>query len=97
MLFLRIQLIRSYRITVKGRVQGVGYRFNAQAAAHKLDLTGFVRNEHNGNVYIHAEGEEQNIHDFIEWCNTGPRQAEVSEVISQEQTVQGYTTFEIKR
>ena len=37
---------RSYRIIIKGKVQGVGYRFNAQAMAHKLNLTGFVRNQH---------------------------------------------------
>jgi acylphosphatase len=89
-------MIRSYRILVKGRVQGVSYRYNAQAAAHKYDLTGFVKNTHEGHVLIHAEGTEENISKFIEWCHIGPRKAEVKEVSSEEQEPRGYTTFEIR-
>lgn len=90
-------MIRSYKIIVKGRVQGVNYRFNAQAIAHKLNLTGFVRNLHDGSVLAHAEGEEENIHRFIEWCNMGPRLADVTEVQPEEQEIKKYQTFEIKR
>ena len=90
-------VLRSYKIIVKGKVQGVGYRFNAQAAAHKYDLTGFVRNLHDGSVLIHAEGKEDNINQFIEWCYVGPRYSEVSEVKAEEQELVGYQTFEIKR
>jgi acylphosphatase len=90
-------MIRSYKIIVKGKVQGVGYRFNAQAAAHKYDLTGFARNLPDKSVLIHAEGKEENINRFIEWCYVGPRLAEVSEVNAEEQDVKGYPTFEIKR
>jgi acylphosphatase len=90
-------MIRSYKIIVKGKVQGVGYRYNAQAAAHRLNLTGFVRNQFDESVLIHAEGEEEGIHKFIEWCSTGPRLADVMEVEPEEQEVKGYQTFEIKR
>lgn len=78
-------------------MQGVGYRFNAQAMAHKLDLYGSVRNTHDGNVLIHAEGKEDNVNKFIEWCYAGPRRAEVTEVSAEEQDVMGFQTFEIKR
>ncbi len=88
---------RSYKIIVRGKVQGVGYRFNAQAAAHKYDLTGFVRNMHDKSVLIHAEGLEENINKFIEWCYLGPRRSDVSEVNAEEQELKGYQTFEIKR
>lgn len=90
-------MLRSYKISVRGKVQKVGYRYNAQAMAHKLDLTGFVRNQFDESVLVHVEGEEENIHRFIEWCHTGPRLADVLEVQSEEQEVQGYQTFEIKR
>ena len=90
-------MIRSYKILVKGKVQGVNYRYNAQAAAHRNDLTGFVMNTHDGNVLLHAEGEEDRLQKFIEWCNTGPRDADVTEVKAEEQEVAGYRTFEIKR
>jgi acylphosphatase len=87
----------SYKIVVKGKVQGVGYRFNAQAKAHQLDLTGFVKNTFDENVLIHVEGAETAINAFIEWCYVGPRYAEVSEVNAEEQELMGYQTFEIKR
>ena len=90
-------MLRSYKITVKGKVQGVGYRFNAQAAAHKYDLTGFVKNQHDGSVLIRAEGKENNINKFIEWCYVGPLHADIKEVNAEEQEVVGYQTFEIKR
>lgn len=90
-------MIRSYKIIVKGKVQGVGYRYNAQAVAHKHNLTGFVRNQFDESVLIHAEGEEDGINNFIEWCNTGPRLSEVTEVELYEQELKGYQTFEIKR
>jgi acylphosphatase len=90
-------MIRSYKILVKGKVQGVNYRNNAQATAHKFHLTGFVMNTHEGHVLINAEGTEENIQKFIEWCNTGPRLAEVTEVHAEEQEVQGFETFEIRR
>lgn len=90
-------MIRSYKIQVKGKVQGVGYRFNAQAMAHKYDLTGFVRNLHDGSVLMAAEGKEDNINKFIEWCYVGPRFAEVTEVNAEETEPAGYQTFEIKR
>ncbi len=87
----------SYKIIVKGKVQGVGYRFNAQAKAHQLDLTGFVKNSFDESVLIHVEGKEESINLFIEWCYTGPRWAEVTEVNAEEQDLVGYQTFEIKR
>jgi acylphosphatase len=90
-------LFTAYKILVKGKVQGVNYRFNAQAQAHKLHLTGFTKNLHDGDVIIHAEGKEDNINKFIEWCYVGPRLAEVSEVVVEEVPVFGYQTFEVKR
>jgi acylphosphatase len=88
---------RSYKIIVRGKVQGVGYRFNAQAMAHQFDLVGFVRNMHDKSVLIHAEGEEENVNKFIEWCHVGPRRSDVTEVHAEEQQLYGYQTFEIKR
>ena len=75
---------RHYTIFVSGKVQGVSYRFNAQAKAHQFDLTGFVKNLATGQVYIEVEGMEPNINKFIEWCYVGPRLAKVSEVKAEE-------------
>jgi acylphosphatase len=88
---------RHYNIFVSGKVQGVSYRFNAQAKAHQFDLTGFVKNLPNGKVYVEVEGTEANINKFIEWCYVGPRLAKVSEVKAEESELQGYQTFEVKK
>jgi len=90
-------VIRNYKIIVRGKVQGVGYRYNAQARAHQFNLTGFVMNLHDESVLIQAEGEEENVNRFIEWCYIGPRWAEVTEVQAEEADVAGYQTFEIRR
>ena len=86
-----------YNITVKGKVQGVAYRFNAQAQATRYDLNGFVRNLANGDVYIEAEGEEEKVNQFISWCQVGPRLAEVSEVIAEQGEFKQFSSFELKR
>lgn len=88
---------RHYNITIKGKVQGVAFRFNAQMQATKYNLSGLVRNLPNGDLFIEAEGEEEGLNDFISWCQTGPRLAEVEEVIAVEDEVKDYKTFEVKR
>lgn len=86
-----------YNITIKGKVQGVNYRTNAQAQAHKFNLTGFVKNLPKAGVYSEVEGTEENINKFIEWCYVGPKLAKVTEVLAEEAELVGYTTFEVKR
>ncbi len=91
------QVFRSYKITIKGKVQGVSYRFNAQAVAHKLNLTGYVKNQFDGSVLAHAEGKEEDINKFIDWCYLGSRLAKVTEVAAEETEVVGFQTFEIRK
>ena len=52
-------------ITVRGKVQGVGFRYSARSMAQQLKLTGFVKNTYNGSVFIDAEGDEPNIIEYI--------------------------------
>jgi acylphosphatase len=49
-----------------GRVQGVGFRFTAQRMAQRHQLTGFVRNLHDGTVEMLAQGPVQDIDDCIQ-------------------------------
>ena len=89
--------MRHYNITVKGKVHGVSYRFCTHIQALKLHLTGFVKNLHDGSVYIEAEGKEDDINKLIEWCYVGSPLAKVSEVHAEEGEVKDYRNFEIKR
>jgi acylphosphatase len=88
--------MRHYNIWVKGKVQGVSYRFTTHAEALRLGLTGYVRNLPNGDVYIEAEGEEEAISKLIQWCHIGPPNANVDEVRSEESEIKGYRNFELR-
>ncbi len=90
-------MIRHYNITIKGKVQRVAYRVWAQSKAMSLGLTGYVRNLHNGDVFIEAEGEDDQIHQLIDWCYVGSPLSKVTEVIAEEQPIKNMETFELKR
>ena len=84
-------------IKITGRVQGVFFRASTKDKAEKLAIKGFVRNDRNNSVYIEAEGTEENLKQFIEWCHRGPDRAEVKSVIVEEGNIRGFTMFEVKR
>lgn len=65
---------------VAGKVQGVFYRASAAQKANELKIGGWVRNRSDGMVEILAEGEENLLHEFINWCHKGPSGAQVDRV-----------------
>lgn len=73
-------MIISLNIRVHGRVQGVGFRYNTRKAAEKFGISGYVKNEPEGTVFIEAEGEEEAIDQFVIWCHKGPMWARVDRV-----------------
>jgi len=68
------------RLTITGRVQGVGYRDWAMATARRLGLTGWVRNRRDGAVEALIVGEEDAVGQMIEACRRGPPAARVDEI-----------------
>ena len=90
-------MTRHYNIIVKGKVQRVSYRFCTHAQALKCNLTGYVKNLHNGDVYIEAEGKEEDINKLIDWCYVGSPLSRVTEVIAEENEVKNFETFEVKK
>ena len=72
--------MRSVRLIITGRVQGVGYRIWAERRATALGVRGWVRNRADGSVELQASGEADAVAALIEACWTGPRHAEVSAV-----------------
>ena len=85
-----------FKIAVKGRVQGVSFRFYTQQAARQFSITGTVRNHADGYVEIQAAAEEQNMQAFVEWCHKGPALAEVTHVTLTPSPGQPlYTDFKI--
>jgi acylphosphatase len=66
------ELQRLYAI-VKGRVQGVGFRYFTQERAVLLGLTGWVRNRWNGTVELVAEGPKADLDALLQAIRRGPR------------------------
>ena len=68
------------RLTVRGRVQGVGYRHWAMTTGRRLGLTGWVRNRTDGSVEALIVGEDAAIGAMIDACRRGPAMAQVDAV-----------------
>ena len=85
-----------YRIHVRGRVQGVGFRWSAARAANKHGITGFVKNMSDGSVYIEAEGSERQLKAFVQWCEEGPGLGNVESVTADPYPPVNYKEFRIE-
>ncbi len=72
--------MRSVRLRITGRVQGVGYRAWAIDAASRLGVRGWVRNRADGSVEALVIGDEDAVAAMIEACRDGPFAARVTEV-----------------
>ena len=81
---------------VRGRVQGVGFRYFAQRAAVELGLTGYVRNLDDGRVEVFAAGPADRLDQLAGMLHRGPRWAEVRGVEEQEDAVQTGSDFRIE-
>ena len=88
--------MRTVRLTVTGRVQGVGYRFWAERAAAALGIRGWVRNRNDGGVELLAAGTEDAIASLIEACRQGPRAAVVAAVAVEDVQDDGSVGFSAK-
>jgi acylphosphatase len=72
--------MRSVRLRITGRVQGVGYRAWTMQMASRLRLRGWVRNRADGTVEALVIGEDDAVARMIEACREGPLGACVSDV-----------------
>lgn len=83
-------------VSVTGRVQGVGFRWNTLDEAHRLGVHGWVRNEPDGSVSGWFEGPQEAVDALVEWCRSGPRWAGVEHVRTSAVTPRGHSSFEVR-
>jgi len=90
-----METARQYR--VRGRVQGVGYRYFTQRIALRLGVRGWVRNLPNGDVEVYAEADGAILARFREELERGPTSSEVDAVteVAAARTDR-YSSFEIR-
>ena len=79
-------MIDRLHVRVSGRVQGVGFRWAAQARAQELGLCGWVRNLPDGGVEAEFEGAAAALDAIEAWCRKGPPLAFVDSVQATRET-----------
>lgn len=85
------------RFVVRGRVQGVGFRWFVEREAHLLGIAGSVRNNSDGSVEVLAMGTREQLIGLRSRLREGPRAARVDEVEELEaKPVPGLHTFRIE-
>jgi acylphosphatase len=72
--------LRAVRATVRGTVQGVGFRDATRRRARRVGALGWVRNAADGSVLVHAEGPAAAVEELLAFLREGPRGARVEDV-----------------
>jgi len=85
------------RFLVRGRVQGVGFRWFVEYEAHMLQIAGWVRNNPDGTVEVLAQGTREQLAGLHSRLREGPRAARVDHVeVSEAEPVKGLNSFRIE-
>lgn len=87
---------KAVRATVRGAVQGVGFREATVRRARQLGVMGWVRNEGDGTVRVHVEGSEGSVDELIEFLGAGPRMARVDALEVEEVKREGHEQFAVR-
>ena len=88
---------KAVRAFVRGRVQGVGFRYSAVQEARRLAVLGTVKNCWDGSVEVVAEGDPDRVDRFLEWLHKGPPGAHVRTVETEPVPYTGsYPDFEVE-
>ena len=89
--------VHARRFVVRGRVQGVGFRWFVEREAFLLQIAGWVRNNPDGTVEVLAQGTREQLAGLHSRLREGPRAARIDEVeMSEAQPVAGLTSFQIQ-
>jgi len=89
--------VEARRFVVRGRVQGVGFRWFVEREAHILGIAGWVRNNADGGVEVMAQGTREQLSSLRSRLREGPRAARVDEVEESEaKPAAGISSFRIE-
>lgn len=85
-------------VRVRGRVQGVAFRYTTQQTAERLGVRGWVRNLRGGQtVELIVEADAESLEAFLDWCREGPSYARVDTLEVEETTdTEPFGGFEIR-
>lgn len=69
---------------IRGRVQGVGFRYSTRKIATELGVTGWVSNQPDGSVRVWAQGAAASVDQLMMFLHRGPGGASVTSIQAQE-------------
>ncbi len=75
-------------LLIRGRVQGVGFRWSMCEAALEHGARGWVRNRLDGRVEAVVDGDDAVVAAMVRWARRGPRAARVDEVETRRATAE---------
>jgi acylphosphatase len=85
------------RFVVRGRVQGVGFRWFVEREALILQIAGWVRNNPDGSVEVLAQGTRDQLAGLHSRLREGPRAARIDDVeVSEAEPVAGLGSFQVR-
>ena len=89
--------VQARRYLVRGRVQGVGFRWFVEREAHILQIAGWVRNNPDGTVEVLAQGTREQLAGLHSRLREGPRAARVDEVeVPDADSTPGLASFQVR-
>ena len=89
--------VQTRKFVVRGRVQGVGFRWFVEREARTLGISGWVRNNSDGSVEVLASGTQEQLFGLRSRLQQGPRAARVDNVEEAEaKPIAGLNTFRIE-
>ena len=89
--------MKTIRLIIKGKVQGVFFRATAKDIADDLGIKGWIKNLPDRNVEIRATAYEESLQKLLAWCKQGPPKAKVEAVIVEDLDLQAFNDFRIIR
>lgn len=87
---------KALRVTVRGKVQGVGFRDAVVRHARSSEVMGWVRNGDDGTVLAHLEGLPASVDGLLAFVGDGPRAAKVDDVATADARVEGHEQFAVR-
>ncbi len=85
--------VKTLRVRIHGRVQGVWFRAWTSKEANKLGLRGWVRNRHDGTVEALFSGREKDVSAMLDLCRKGPPLARVERIKTAPDEAPGEAAF----
>lgn len=87
--------MQARRYIIRGRVQGVGFRWFVEKHAHDVGVSGYTRNLDDGSVEVYAVGSAEQLKDLGGFLWKGPPMSEVRGVVEEEAVVEKISGFRI--